>query len=104
MGQFRISGVWKNSNNIITHYTFHAVSENSTSRAMKKTKSEAISILETTGNSATTWIWNYNQCAWNIGEKVQVINGANGKYLRSNADNKLTDNLSHLIDFDWIQS
>lgn len=102
MGQFRISGVWKNSNNVITHYAFHTVSEHSTSRAVKKTKTEAILLLETSGNSATTWVWNYNQSKWNIGEKVQVINGNSGKYLRSNPDNKLTDNLEHLIDYDWI--
>jgi hypothetical protein len=104
MGQFRISGIWKDSNNVITHYAFHTVGESSTSRAIKKTKSEAISILETNNNTATTWIWNYSQCSWNVGEKVLVVNGANGKYLRSNPDNRLTDNLGHLIDFDWIQS
>lgn len=103
MRQFTISGIWKDSNNVITHYAFHTINEKSISRATTKTKSEAISIIETAGNSATTWIWDYNQSAWNIGEKVEVINGANGKYLRSNPDNKLTDNLSHLIDFDWIQ-
>lgn len=102
MAQYRISGVWKNSNNVITHYAFHTVGENSTSRAVKKTKAEAITLLETKGNTATTWIWNYSQVGWKLGETVQVINGISGKYLRSNPDNKLTDNLGHLIDFDWI--
>ena len=36
------------------------------------------------------------------GEKVEVVNGSNGKYLRTNPDNTKTDNLAHLIDFDWI--
>jgi hypothetical protein len=33
---------------------------------------------------------------------VEVIKGSTGKYLRSNPDNSLTDNLEHLIDYDWI--
>lgn len=102
MAQFRISGVWKNSNNVITHYAFHSVHENSTGRASKTTKSAAVSLLEISGNSATTWVWNYNFGSWEIGETVKVVNGSNGKYLRSNPDNQLTDNLGHLIDFDWI--
>lgn len=102
MTKYRISGVWKNSSNIITDYAFHTVSEDSISRASKKSKANAISLLETNGNEAVTWIWNYLEAKWKIGETVQVVNGANGKYLRSNPDNKLTDNLEHLIDFDWI--
>lgn len=99
---YRISGVWKDSNNIITHYAFHSVGENSNSRAIKKSKTQAIALLETAGNSATTWVWSYTLARWTVGETVQVVNGASGKYLRSNPDNKLTDNLAHLIDFDWI--
>lgn len=61
-----------------------------------------MSLLEKQGNNAATWVWNYNQAKWNIGEPVQVVNGNSGEYLRSNPDNKLIDNLGHLIDFDWI--
>lgn len=102
MARFRISGIWKNTNDVITHYSFHMVGENSTSRASKKSKAEAIQLLETRGNSAKTWVWNYTQSKWMLGEDVEVVNGSNGKYLRSNPDNKLTDNLAHLIVFDWI--
>jgi Protein of unknown function (DUF3892) len=103
MALFRISGVWKDSNNVITHYAFHTVTaETSATRASKKSKAEAIALLEIKGNSATTWIWNYDRAAWLIGEPVQIINGSYGKYLRSNPDNKLSDNLGHLINFDWI--
>ena len=102
MATYRISGVWKNSSNVITHYAFHTKSETGHSRAVKRSKAEAIALLETSGNTATTWVWNYNQANWNIGETVTVVSGSNGKYLRSNPDNKLTDNLGHLIDFDWI--
>lgn len=102
MAEYHISGIWKDPNNVITHYAFHTVNGGSASRAEKKSKAQAIALLETYGNSATTWVWSYTLARWMVGETVQVINGANGKYLRSNPDNKLTDNLGHLIDFDWI--
>lgn len=102
MALFRISGVWKDTDNVITNYAFHTVQENGISRATKKSKAEAVALLQIQGNAATTWMWNYAKAAWNVGENVQVVNSMNGKYLRSNPDNKLTDNLEHLIDFDWI--
>lgn len=102
MALYRISGVWKNTDNVITHYAFHTVGETSISRAVKKTKVDAIKLLETGGNTATTWLWNYNISGWNVGESVEVVNGTDGKYLRSNPNDKKTDNLGHLIDFDWI--
>ncbi len=104
MASYRISGVWKNTNNVITHYAFHTINKKSTSRATKKTKSEAVNLLELRGNSATTWVWSYVDSKWIVGETVQVINGLSGKYLRSNPDNTTTDNLGHLIDFDWISA
>ena len=102
MANFKISGVWKNLSNTITHYAFHTIGDTSISRAKKVSKYEAIALLEQRGNSAITWIWNYKQARWNDGENVEVINGKNGKYLRSNPDDTTTDNLAHLIDFDWI--
>jgi len=102
MAIFRISGVWKNRENVITHYAFHTVGDSSTSRAQKKTKAEAISLLELSGNTAKTWIWNYKLSMFSVGEDVEVVNGSNGKYLRSNSNEKITDNLGHLIDYDWI--
>jgi hypothetical protein len=104
MASFRISGVWKDSNNVITHYAVHTVGEKTVSRAVKKTKNQAITIVETLGNRVTTWIWNYQTGKWKIGEDVHVVNGSNGKYLRSDPDNVLTNNLSHLIDYDWLAS
>lgn len=102
MANYRISGVWKDSNDTIVAYAFHTVSEKTIGRAVKKSKAQAIALLETAGNTARTWIWNYTRGGWDIGETVTVINGSSGKYLRSNPDNKVTDNLAHLIDFDWI--
>jgi len=104
MAIYRISGVWKDSNGVITHYAFHTVKESSISTASKKTKEEAIRLLESFGNSATTWIWNYNTSRWKIGEDVAVVNSSNGKYLRSDPDRTETNNLDHLIDFDWVTS
>lgn len=62
MALYRIRHL-KNTNNVIAHYAFHTVNGTSASRAEKKTKAQAIVLLE--------------------------------MY-------KLTDNLDHLIDFDWI--
>jgi hypothetical protein len=102
MVKYRISGVWKNPEGIITHYAFHTVQENGTSWATKKTKSEAIRILETSGHSATTWLWDYSNSNWRVGENVEVVSSNNGKYLRSDRNSTKSDNLGHLIDFDWI--
>jgi hypothetical protein len=102
MPTFRISGVWKNSSNVITHFAVHAVQANGTTRASKTTKIQTIGLVEANGNVVTTWIWNYSNMYWMIGETVYVVNGQNGKYLRSNPDNQKTDNLGHLINFDWI--
>lgn len=102
MAKYRISSVQKNSNDVIKYYSFHTVGKNSTSRAQKKSKSEAIEILENKGFSATTWIWNYSQSRWNIGENMEVVNGRNVIILRSNPNETSTDNLALLIDYDWI--
>jgi hypothetical protein len=102
MAQFKISGVWKNSSGVITHYAFHEVGQSGASRAMKVAKADAVQRVESSSNSAVTWIWDYKKAAWKDGEKVEVISGVNGKYLRSNRDDRLTDNLAHLIDFNLI--
>jgi hypothetical protein len=99
MAKFKISGVWKNTNDVITHYAIHIVGEGSTSRAVKTTKAEAVKLISIPFNEAMTWLWDYQIARWKDGEKVIVVNGS---YLRSNPDNKLTDNLAHLIDYDWI--
>lgn len=103
MATFKISGIWKNENNVITDYAFHEVGEKSTSRAFKVSKARAIELLEKTENTAKTWIWNYSSAMFVNGQNVEVVGSGNNKYLRSDADNKLTDNLGHLIDFDWIR-
>ncbi|KMQ64066.1 hypothetical protein ACM40_04720 [Chryseobacterium sp. BLS98] len=100
MAKFKISGVWKDSKNIITHYAFHEVKETTTSRAEKVEKSEAVRRLKLAGNSAITWIWDYQNSFWKNGEEVEVVEG---KFLRTKHNNKTIDNLSHLIDYDWLK-
>lgn len=43
MAKYKISGVWKDSNNVITDYAFHTVNENGISRAIKS-KAQAIAL------------------------------------------------------------
>lgn len=102
MANYRISGIWKDENGTITHYAFHTVENNGTSRAIKKTKAQAIEIVDTKGNTTYTLLWNYHAANWELGEVVHVVGTGANRYLRSNADKKVTDNLGHLIDFDWI--
>lgn len=103
MAKYVITGIWKGADKVITHYALHTVNANGTvERAEKVTKSRAITLLETVGNSASTWTWNYKKCGWDTGEPVQVVGSGNNKYLRSNPDNSLTDNLGHLINYLWI--
>ena len=103
MAEYKISGIWKDNNNVITHYAFHKVTATGVTRASKISKAQAIALFGEGGNTAITWIWNYNQARWVNGEPVSVINGSTGKFLRSNPDNQLTDNLGHLINYDWIE-
>jgi len=46
MAEYRISGVWKNSNDVITHYAFHTVNGKEITRTSKKSKADAIELLE----------------------------------------------------------
>ena len=102
MAQYRISGVWKDEKGTITHYAFHTKTDKGYTRSKKLSKSEAVTLLSSLGNTAMTWLWNYRTSFWMDGENVEVVNGSTGKYLRSNPDNTTTDNLAHLIDYDWL--
>ena len=99
MAKYKISGVWKDANGVITHYALHKVTDTGITRAEKTTKAEAVRILGIQGNSAVTWIWNYQTSFWKEGEQVEVVDKS---YLRSRPDNKVSDNLAHLINCDWL--
>lgn len=103
MATFKISGVLKNSNGVITHYAFHTVTNTGITKASKKSKADAIEIIDKPENTAKTWIWSYTLSSFVDGQNVEVVGSGSNKYLRSIADNKLSDNLAHLIDYDWIQ-
>ncbi|MCO6148389.1 DUF3892 domain-containing protein [Flavobacterium sp. NRK1] len=105
MAIYRISGIWKNESGVITHYAFHLVSDDGSKIgfAQKKAKNDAVALLEQYGNSATTWLWDYSNNFWKIGNNVHVVSGVSGKFLRSNHDNTEKDNLNHLIDYDWLR-
>ncbi len=98
MAQYKISGVWK-TGGVITHYALHTVSPNSISEGVKTTKADAVRLLIGPFNQAVTWIWNYQTSYWKDGEKVEVVSAS---FLRSYPDNRVSDNLAHLINYDWL--
>ena len=105
MAKYRISGIWKGTNDAISHYAFHEVSQNNdniVAKPIKTSRTDAIKLLETKGNTATTLVWNYTSAGWYVGETVEVVGSGSGKYLRSNPDKSITDNLGHLPDFSLI--
>jgi hypothetical protein len=75
MAQFKISGVWKNQQNVIADYAFHEVITDGIGRSKRTPKVDAIRLLETSGNTAMTWQWNYRKPGWEDGERVEVVNG-----------------------------
>lgn len=100
MAKFKISGIWKGSDGVISHYAIHEVlSEKSISRSRKTAKADAVKLLSNTANEAVTWLWNYKTSFWTDGTKVEVVAG---QFLRTVHDNKVVDNLAHLINYDWI--
>jgi len=95
MAKYEISGVWKDSSGVITHYAIHE--EKTGWKGVKTSKSDAV---KSVGNMATTILWNYKTATWVMGEPVHVVDG---KFLRSNHDGKVSDNLAHLIDYDSLK-
>jgi len=107
MAEYRISGVWKNDNGVITHYAVHERVRNAANNgyiirhALKRTKAQTVALLDGTGNTAKTYIWNYQTASWSAGADVVVVNG-NPKFLRTIHDGSVKDNLSHLPDYGYI--
>ncbi|TYZ12683.1 DUF3892 domain-containing protein [Hymenobacter lutimineralis] len=103
--KFRISGVWKDGNGGITHYAIHDVTDaekRNIDLAKKTAKAEAIKLVETAGNTVTTIVWNYVNPGWYATEDVHVVGTGTDKYLRSDPDKRLTDNLGHLPNYALI--
>jgi len=102
MAEYRISGIWREEK-VISHYAVHTkTQEGGYTRAVKTSKTNAIKMLEVKGSSAKTWMWDYLNSRWKDGADVEIVNGANGKFLRSDPDTKTTDNLEHLINCNWF--
>lgn len=104
MAEYRITGIWKDELGVISHYAVHTVTKqdksNLISPAVKMSKAQTITLIEN-GNTAKTLLWNYNVAQWLTGEDIHVVDG-NQKYLRTNHDNVLKDNLLHLIDYGFV--
>jgi hypothetical protein len=99
MTQYKISGVWK-EDGVISHYAIHQLLPNGRfTKGAKTSKTDAVRLLNNLQNKAVTWLWDYRVADWKDGQNVEVVNGS---YLRSDPDNKLTDNLGHLINYQWI--
>ena len=102
MAEYRISGIWKNSQDTITHYSLHFKQSNGNYSKGKKTTKEEVVLLVEKGNNIKTLTWNYTKGKMYDGEKVKVITKTSGeKYLRSDPDNHLNDNLGQAINMAW---
>ncbi|MDI1256733.1 MAG: DUF3892 domain-containing protein [Flavobacterium sp.] len=100
MTEYRISGVWY-EDDVIEYYAIHEGTLAELSRATKTSKAEAIKIVANPKNNVRTIKWNYVTAKWVKGEEVNVTTGAN-RYLHTVPNSTVTDNLSHLIDYDWL--
>ncbi|UUC44764.1 DUF3892 domain-containing protein [Flavobacterium cerinum] len=106
MAEYRITGVWKNGGEI-THYAVHERVRNSTNdgytirHAIKMRKADVVALLETRGNTAKTYLWNYGSASWSAGADVTVVAGT-PKFLRTTHDGSVKDNLLHLPDYGYV--
>lgn len=104
MANYAISGVWKNSDGVITHYAIHVhnIINNTIGLATKTAKPQAVTLLDTPGNSGITILWNYNNHSWDEGTRIDVVGNYPNKYLRTYHDGTVRDNLAHLINYGMI--
>ncbi|GAA5097808.1 hypothetical protein GCM10023210_33210 [Chryseobacterium ginsengisoli] len=99
MAQYAISGVWKDTNGVITDYAVHLLTERNTpntfdvAKAEKYSKAEAIRLVN--NHYVRTAIWDYNRKLWSLGAEVSVVDN----YLRSDADSTVRDNLENLLNY-----
>jgi len=106
MAIYRISGIWADNKGIITHYGIHEMKKNDNgwtiTKAVKTSKADAILLVENNNNSVKSYIWKYSSAGWHSGEDIHVVNNGGSKFLRSNHDNSVQDNLLHLINYSYI--
>jgi hypothetical protein len=107
MAEYRISGIWKDSNNVITHYAVHLRTRNANNDgcvigyAVKMTKTATITLLQNQQNSAKTYLWNYITANWHAEADIHVVN-ENPPFLRTTHDGIVKNNLLHLIDYGYV--
>lgn len=102
MAYYAISGVWKDENDVITDYAIHTWVGYHIGLGKKYSKAQAIALLSNTQNSATTIVWNYNTALWSAGASVHVDGFGANRYLRTQADSIVGNNLDNLINYGWI--
>jgi hypothetical protein len=79
-----ISGVWKDSNDNITHVMLHPVNDGDSWKIGEKTSEASTITLLKNGNVIRTIVWDYP--GWNIKSKVTYVNRNGKEFLRSDAN------------------
>ncbi|RIV68703.1 DUF3892 domain-containing protein [Flagellimonas aequoris] len=101
LANYFISGVWKDSNDNITHVLLHMVNDdNSFQYGVKTTESVAINLIKQR-NTIKTITWGYPN--WQIGASVTYVNSNNREYLRTVANATQKDNLDNAINMSSIR-
>ncbi len=97
-----VSGVWKTTQGVVTHVMLHLVSGGhpviNFMPGEKATLASVCRLIEL-GHTVNCVMWPYTGKLWDVGPQVTVINGLNGDFLRSVADNTIKDNLDNLINY-----
>lgn len=96
-----ISGVWKDSNDNITHVMLHSVNDGDTwNMGVKTSEASAINLIKG-GNIIRTIVWEYP--GWFMKSKVTYVVRNGYEYLRSDANATTKDNLDNLISMKAIK-
>ncbi|WP_017259519.1 DUF3892 domain-containing protein [Pedobacter arcticus] len=96
-----INGVWKDTQERITHVSLCKNNSSTFSGGVKKSESEVIRLIKA-GNLAHTLIWLYPD--WKIGAKVEVVSNNGREYLRTVANTTAIDNLDNCMDMKGFYS
>ena len=95
--QYKIFGVWKDSDGTITDYSFLCLG-----KTTKKSKEDAIKLVED-GADVITITWDTKDFKWIDGDNVNVSSKNGEKYLKTDPNNEKKDNLDHLMDFSFFK-
>lgn len=103
MAHYAISGVWKDTTGVITDYAIHLVTKHETpgmvmiNKAQKYSKAKAIELVAS--NIIHTAVWNYTKQLWTLGAEVKSVGTFPNKYLRTEKDATVRDNLDNLLNY-----